>query len=207
MANLVTDAQVKTWLGISDSTEDTLIAYLTAALSKNVRGWCGRSFNVAGADADSARYFRPIDGFDKVLIDDAYSITSVATDDADTGAYATSWASTDWYATPVGGIGRDGVAGWPYTALVALLRRFPDLIRPSVKVLGKWGWSAVPDDVFLACQMLAGEMYRAKSGGFETFTTDAGFTIIRRNALVRDLLEPYRTRKAKNNRYMVAVPT
>ena len=203
MANLVTDDQAREWLNIGDSLDDNLIATLTSAVSQAVRLHLGRSMNVDAAQVASARYFFPADCW-TVNIDDAYEITAVATDDADSGTWATTWSSSDYYALPAGGVGADGQTGWPYTSLRAVeSRTFPYAIRPAVKVTAKWGWSAVPDDVEIACLMLVAEMYKARDGGYETFTSDAGFTQIRRNLVVRDLLEPYRTARASGSRFRV----
>lgn len=204
MTNLVTDAQAKTWLGIGDSTDDTVIGYITAAVSANVRGWCGRSFNITTSDSDTARYFAPLSNT-LVQIDDASTITSVATDDADDGTYSTAWATGDWQARPVGGIGPTSETGWPYSSVVAVESRvFPTVVRPAVKIVGKWGWASLPGDVFLACEMMVAEMFRAKAGGYDTFTSDGGYSTIRRNAIVRDLLAPYRRSTANDARFLVA---
>jgi len=97
-----------------------------------------------------------------------------------------------------------GGSGWPYTSLHAVeSREFPYVARPAVKVTAKWGWEALPDPVSTAVKMLVSEMYKARDGGYDTFTTDGGFTVIRGNRVVRDLLAPYRRGTAGDGRFVV----
>lgn len=205
MPNLITDAEAKAWLNIPDydATDNSVIQTLTAACSQAVRTWCGRSFNVDSTQVASARYFFPISGY-CCPIDDAYEVSAVTTDNGDDGSWSTSWSASDYMLLPYGGVGPQGQTGYPYTELRAVeSREFPCAARPAVKVTAKWGWSALPSDVKLAALMLFGEFYKAKDGGYETFTADSGFTVIRRNAVVRDLLQPYRTMTASDGRFVV----
>lgn len=204
MANLVTDSQAKSWLDIPDAVDDARVAFLTAAASELVRGYCGRSFNVDSAQVASARYFTP-DLYCTVKIDDCYEVTAVATDNGDDGSYGTTWATTDYLLLPPGGQGPYGSTGWPYTGIRAVeAREFPTwTTRPSVKVTGKWGWSSLPSDVTMATLMLVGEMFRAKSGTFEQFNADGSFTPIRQNRQVRDLLQKYKTIQSADARFWV----
>ena len=203
MANLITEAQLKQWLSIDDSADDVVLSLVTAAASQQVRTYCGRSFDVDAAQTASARYYAPSDAF-VTMIDDCWAITEVATDDGDDGTYNFTWQATDWQAQPVGNFGPTGLGGWPYTRIVAVeAATFPIASRPAVKVTGKWGWVALPDDVKMATLMVAAEIFKAKSGGFEVFTADASFTPIRRNMLVRDLLAAYRTATAHDARFVV----
>jgi hypothetical protein len=204
MADLITAAQYKTWASIGDSTDDTVIGYNVIAASQMVRGWCGRSFHVDGAQVASARYFTPIDPY-TVLIDDCYNVSSLATDDADDGAWSTTWATTDYTLSPLDTVGPTGETGWPYTKIRACESAyFPSTTRPTVKLTAKWGWSALPGDVFVAALMVCGELMKSKSGGSEYFTTDGSFTPIRRNVVIRDMLQPYRGRRANDARFLVA---
>jgi hypothetical protein len=203
MANLITEAQLKSWLNIDDSTDDGLLSMITGSASQMVRTYCGRSFEVDTGQTATARYFVPSDEY-VTLIDDCWAVTLVETDDGDDGTYNFTWQATDWQAQPVGNIGPTGLAGWPYTRIVAVeAATFPIAKRPAVKVTAKWGWSALPTEVMNATLMMAAEIYKARSGGFEAFTADASFTPIRRNMLVRDALAPYRTQTAHDARFVV----
>lgn len=203
MTNIVTEAQAKEWLEIADYVDDQRIGFIVASVSDMVANYCGRSFVVDTTQAATARYYRPLDDY-TLPIDDCWAITSVATDDGDNGTWSTTWAATDYYAEPAGGVSAGGQTGWPTTLLRAVeSRTWPIAGRPAAKVTGKWGWQVLPGDVRMAALMLVAEQYRAKSGGFDTFTTDGGFTQIRRNLLVRDLLQPYRRTSANDARFVI----
>jgi hypothetical protein len=141
----------------TDEKDVALTAHISAA-SRKVDQICHRSFASQTAAA-SARYFRPLN-CSTVLIDDAYSITSVAVDEADGGTWATNWPSTDYDTDPANGIGPDGQSGWPTTALHGLgnLSLPTTGYRRAVKVTAKWGWAAVPDVVAEATYLLAARL-------------------------------------------------
>lgn len=203
MALYVTDANLKVWLGITDTNNDAQITAANAGAKAAIDLYCGRNFDVTTSEA---RYYFPLDLW-HVRIDDAATVTAVATDVADDGTWSTVWASSDWYAAPVGGIGPNGKTGWPYTSIVACeARTFPHLIRPSVKVTGTFGWSAVPDDIALAARLYAAELFKLHSAPLGTVWTEGGVDpIIRQNRPLRDLLSPYKTsRSAGDSRFMVA---
>lgn len=205
MADLCSTGDVAQWLGVDDNEDDTTFGWCVTAASQWVRTHCGRSFNVDAAQVASARYFHATAPY-LALVDDCYDSATVvvATDDDDSGSWSTVWASTDFQLNPVGNIGPTGETGWPYTKIVAVEGRlFPCGARTGLKVTAKWGWSALPGDVFTAAIMVASEMHKAKSGGFEVFTADGQFTPTRRNFVVRDLLNPYRTRRANDARFLV----
>lgn len=206
MTDLITLDEAREFLTISDTADDSLIAALVLAASASARNYCGRDFEVDATQSATARYFTPESCF-SAKIDDCWSITAVATDDADDGTWSTSWASTDWYAMSAdkaSGQSPYGGSGWPYTHLHAVeSREFPYVARPALKVTAKWGWTALPSAVNLAVKMLVNEAYKARDGGYDTFTTDGGFTIIRGNRVVRDLLAPYRRGAAGDGRFVI----
>lgn len=203
MAALVYDDEVKQFLSIADSSDDALISAINLAASDEVRQFCGRSFEVSPAQSATARVFSSLTEL-TCYIDDCWSISTVKTDTGDDGTYATTWSASDWHALPSGGIGPTGLAGWPYTTIVSTNNVwFPYSHWPNVQVTAKWGWAALPDAVRLAHLQVCGELYRARTGGYDTYTTDGGFTTIRSNRLVRDLLQPYRRMTAADGRFMV----
>lgn len=205
MADYIDPADVAAALSI-DYTNDAILEAAVTAASNLVASMCGRDFSPV---ASSIRYFVPVDSH-VVPINDASSITAVATDDAADGLYSTSWAVGDWQALPVGGIGPAGQTGWPYTAIVAIeTRMFLNTtfnLRPFVKVTGVWGWTAIPDDVKQATLFLASEMFKAaREAPFGSANmADFGPVTIRGNRRVYDLLAPYKTLKASDGRFLVA---
>jgi hypothetical protein len=204
MTDYTTTQAVRSALDI-DTTDETTLALAVTSASRLIDSMTGRNF---GVTTSAARYFDPLDGY-CVPIDDAATVTAVATDDGATGLYATSWATTDWQAQPVGGIAPSGLTGWPYRAVVAVSGRtfskgFNN--RPVVKVTGTWGWAAVPSDVAMACLMLASEMFKAaREAPFGSAgLADFGPVTIRGNRRVIDLLAPYKTTASSDGRFLVA---
>lgn len=157
MTDYITSANFKTRHGITVATNDArIVAHCTAA-SREVDSICHRRFD--GDSVATARYFPRLSN-SLVLIDDAWEIASVATDDGNAGAYSTAWATTDWYADPPNGVGPNGQSGWPVEALWAVgSRLYPIQDRPAVKVTAKWGWAAVPTDVVEATYLLAHRLF------------------------------------------------
>jgi len=204
MADYIAPADVMAALAIAETDDPTLNQAVSAA-SNLVRDMCGRDF---GTVASSARFFHPLDGY-CCPIDDATTVTVVATDDAGDGLYSTIWAAADWQATPVGNIGPAGQTGWPYTAIVAIESRSftTDLnLRPTVKVTAVWGWGAIPAPIKQATLFVASEMFKAaREAPFGSANlADFGPVLIRGNRRVDQLLAPYKTMAASDGRFLVA---
>jgi hypothetical protein len=204
MTDYTTTQAVRSALDI-DTTDEATLALAVTSASRMIDSMCGRNF---GVTTSAARYFDPADRY-CVPIHDAATVTAVATDDGYTGAYSTTWAVTDWQAQPVGGIAPSGLTGWPLTRIVAISARLftPYPYRPPyVKVTGTWGWAAVPDDVEMACLMLASEMFKAaREAPFGSAgLADFGPVTIRGNKRVVDLLAPYKTTASSDGRFLVA---
>lgn len=194
MSDIITRTQLKTHLGIDvgDTADDATLQWAADTANTKVRNKCKRSFTVDAGQAASARYFKVV-AHDQVWIDDAFEITAVATDDGNDGTWSTAWGTTEWWADPIGGIGPNGLSGWPYTSIcIGGTRCFPRrTFRPGAKITGKWGWTAVPDDVFSATLMFGTELWQAKNGGSSVFTADGTFIPQRRNWAALDLLVPF----------------
>jgi hypothetical protein len=158
MVDYITKANFKARHGITVTTNDARIDAHCTAASREVDSMCGRRFDPDSVA--SARYFFAT-SCDRVVIDDALEITAVAVDPGGTGLYDTTLTvTTDYLATPLGGIGSNGLSGWPTTALLAMGSTwFPLNQRPSVKVTAKWGWTAVPADIVEATYLIAHRLY------------------------------------------------
>lgn len=205
MANYVTTEQVRVALVDQGELEETILSLVAAGVTSWIDAQCGRNFNVTTSEA---RYFDPTDAY-CVQIDDAATVTAVATDDAADGTYSTSWSSSDWQAQPVGGHGPAGQSGWPFRSVVAVnSRTFYKGVnrRPVVKVTGTWGWSAVPADIKVAALMVTEEMYKAvREAPFGTAgLSDFGPITIRGNRRVQEILQPYKRMAAADGRFLVA---
>jgi hypothetical protein len=203
VADYCTPEDVKIAFDVA-STDDQSLQLAVTGASRLIDSMCGRTFSLT---TSASRYFDPTDAY-CVRIDDAATITAVATDDGADGTYSTSWAAGDWQGQPVGGFGPHAGTGWPFTALVAVSgRTFSKGMnrRPVVRVTGTWGWAAVPEDVHQACVFLASEMFKAREAPLGTAgMTDFGPITIRGNRRVVDLLAPFKRVSAADGRFLVA---
>jgi hypothetical protein len=200
MANeYATTAQLKTYLGITDSTDDTLLGSLNTAASRAIDNYSGQTFYAAAA---SDRQFLATDMY--CLQVDPMSVTpvSVSIDYGQDGTFETTLTVTTQYIVePYNGIVA-GVAGFPYTKirLVGGLF-FPPAYwgRPQVKVNAAWGWATVPDPVYVASLQVAAEMWKRKDAPFGVLE-GVEFGPLRLSAdafkSVSSLLRPYRTGSA-----------
>jgi len=144
--------------------------------------------------AATARRFAPASGC-VVRVDDFHTTDGliVAVDYGDDGTFEQVLSATDYELEPVNGV-VDGEAGWPYMAirLVSGLT-FPAYSRrKSVQVTAKWGWTAVPDPVVEATEVIAAELFKMGDAplgvaGFGEF----GVVRVRSNPKAAEMLAPY----------------
>lgn len=166
----VTAAQLKTRLGISDSTDDTAITSAVNAASRWIDIFCNRrvfGFNVA--TAATARVYRPSTLY-RTLVDDISATTSlvVKVDQGQDGTYETTWTNdTHFLLEPLDAVVATGNSR-PYTSITTIeSNSFPrHYRRPSVQVTALWGWPAVPALVTEACYQLGEETFKLKDAPF-----------------------------------------
>lgn len=187
-----TTADVKMYLGVTTSTDDTLIAGLVAQAEAAINAATQRIFD---ASTDSTHYLdavADVDGRTLLLRDDLASITSIVNGDGTTvtsGQYVTNPRNeAPYYSIRL--LASSGVT-WGYTT-------DPE---DAIAVTGKWAYSTTaPYDIQQACTRLAAWMYRQR----ENRTGDDDRTIIAGNATllpstvpsdIRTLLAPYRRRR------------
>jgi hypothetical protein len=190
--DLITLAQLKTRLGVSDTTDDTLFTNVIRAATSGINHACGRDFQQAASV--SARRYRPI-ACDMVITHDFHTTTGliVKTDDGDDGTYETTLSSADYELDPIDGI-VNGQTGWPYTAIRLVNgSRFPHGLRHTVQVTAAWGWAAVPASITEAAYVLSEDIAKLRDapfgvGGFGEF----GRIRARENPHVAMLINDYR---------------
>lgn len=193
---IISASDLKTWMGISDSNDDTLITTAASAACTWVIQTCGRSFEVTASGSESSRVFRPKSH--TLCVTDDFSSTvnlTVSLDGGDDGTYETALTlNTDYIVEPLNGL-EDGLTV-PYRKLRATSWLFDTCATiPSVQVTARWGWAAVPDAVKQAALIEGARIAkRSKSpegvlGGFQDF----GATPIRQKADpdAMSLLRPY----------------
>ena len=167
MANeYATSAELKATLSLSsESFADADIALALTAASRAIDSVCDRRF-WADADATQVRYYSPIDGR-RVWTDDIVTLTSFQTDPGGDGTFEETWTlNTDFTLEPLNA----AADGWPWTSVRVHPRTafyLPITYPRSVKVTGKFGWSAVPDAVKQATKIVAAKLVmRARQAPF-----------------------------------------
>lgn len=158
---------MKTFLSITDSSDDTLLEGFIESASRSIDRIANRRF-YADAAASARKYRAYNDLF--VYVDDISSTTGliVKIDDDGDGTFETTLTiNTDFLVEPLTAASKDR----PFTQLTMVNTSFtwpifPGLfsngLRPGVEVTAKWGWPAVPDDIETACQILTADLYKRK---------------------------------------------
>lgn len=162
--------QLKTWIGVgtADTIDDSIFEMAIESASRMVDDDCDRVFYPSGTAV--ARVFVPTDNY-VAHIDDAISISAVATDPDGTGVYSTAWTvGSDYQVEPLNGI--SGGQAWPITRIRAIgSKSFPTSVYPysaefgeaTLRVTGQWGFgTAAPIAITQATLILAARI--AKRG-------------------------------------------
>ena len=203
----VTLVELKDYLGVTDTEDDTVLTSSLAAASAGINDVCGRQFNDAGVV--TARVFRPRDREVCRVDDFSTSIGLVVKTDLDgDGVFEQTWTAADYELQPLNGVVA-GVPGWPYEKIVAVGSSlyFP-CGRPgytaawrghwstrraaSVQVSAQWGWYAVPEAVKTVCKITAAELSKLKDAPFGVAGFDQyGAVRVRANPVAMRYLGPY----------------
>jgi hypothetical protein len=198
MTDYATRAEAKAIVGIasSDTTEDTLIDSLITAASSAIDQYCDRPAGF-GPQGSQTRYYTASEYY-TVDIDDLISLTSLATDDGIDGTYNQSWASGTFNLTPYNA----ALDGRPYTGIESSdtsVLNFPKHSTKGVRVIGTWGWSAIPAAVKQACLLEVAKLYASRNAPFGVIGAgDAGGVTrmtTRMHPAAVALLDQYRNRK------------
>ena len=182
---------IKSYMRITDTTEDALITTAAGVASRTIEKICGRQFNKA--TSATARVFAP--QYQNLAVIDDFHTTSgliVAVDYGDDGTYDTTLTSADYTLEPINGV-VDGELGWPFWRIRLVNTVFPSSsAHGSLQVTAQWGWTAVPDPITLSCVYLAEEAYKLKGAPFGVANTDQfGPIRVRNNPKIMSWLAPY----------------
>ncbi len=186
-----TTAELKAYLAITDSTDDTLLGDALSSASRLIEQHCNRQFNKT--TSASARVYYA-DTCYRVAVDDFHTTTDLVVkySTGDDGTYDTTLTTADYQLLPLNGI-VNGEQGWPYSRIVTQTAILPAAVRPQVQVTAQWGWTAVPAAVKRACIQMAEEIYKLKGAPFGVAGMDQfGPIRIRENQRVSAMLAPYR---------------
>ena len=160
-------AEIKAYMSISDSTDDTLLENLVESASRSIDRIANRRFYLDATA--SARLYRAYSNI-FVFVDDIGTTSSlvVKTDEDGNGTYSkTLTLNTDYILDPL----TSQSLNRPFTQLTMVSNTeswpiFPGLtsngLRPGVQVTARWGWPSVPDDLNMACLILTADLYKRK---------------------------------------------
>jgi hypothetical protein len=179
-------SELKTWLGITGSTDDARLELAIEGASRAIDAECSRRFFATTL----TKYFEATAPMRVDFDDDLLSVTSVDIDLTGLRAY-TALSVTDYELEPE-------VA--PYRqAYIApgSSQSFPVEQRRAVRVVGSWGYNATgshPQAINRACLILATRYFKRKDAPFGVLgTPELGFMrVTSRDPEVRALLQPYR---------------
>ena len=191
-------AEFKSALGIAtaDTADDTPLQSVLDATDALIDLYTDRKQGFG--TATETRYYTATE-WQYTIIDDLVSITTLTTDDNGDGTYPTTWtAGTDYNLAP----GNAALDGWPYTQInvsVTYPRNFPRDVYRGVKVVGVFGWPAVPPAVKQAALIQAGAVWSSRTSPFGVIgSADLGGILRQTRALhpeAQVLLEAYRRRE------------
>lgn len=185
-------AELKDSLQIEDSTDNASLEAAIMSASRMIDNYTQRFFYKDGTvAAPVTRYYTPQDAYD-LNIDDIVSVTSVATDNDLEFLYTTVWATSDFVVEPI----NNPRKGWPFTRMIAVgAYVWPFNIPQSVKIVGVWGWSSVPQEIQLAAKIQASRLFIRRQSPFGIAGTPELGTVRLSSRLdpdVETLLRPFR---------------
>ena len=148
-------AEIKASARITDSVDDTLLELAVESASRMVDSYTQRYFYNAGT---ATRLFAPQDSYVSE-IDDLITLTTLQTSDGDD--FGTTWAAKDYQLEPLNG-NVDGLTGHPATRIRAVDDFLFNVLdgEATVRVVGVWGWSAVPTAVKQATVIQAARIFK-----------------------------------------------
>ena len=190
----ITLVELKAYLGITGSANDTQLTDAAAVATRAVEQHCERQFNKT--TSASARVFYP-ETCRRAKVDDFHTTTGlvIATDNGDDGTFETTWTTTDYQLEPLNGM-VDGESGWPYYTIRT--RSTGANLLPvtgsgaPLQVTAQWGWTAVPVGVKQATYYLAVDLFKLRETQFGVMgTNEWGLVRVRDNPKAMALLAPY----------------
>jgi hypothetical protein len=192
MSNYATLSQVKSALRITDQIDDSLLNTSIAAASRYIEGYCDRKF--VKASLGTAIYI-PTGRMDDLIVDDLTAVTSIEIDEDLDETFVTTLRPIDFLLLPVNA--RSGGLDFPYTRIRPQEDGYwPTAYgRATVRIVGQFGWPAVPDAVREATILQAARLFTRLDSplGIAGFGDMGAMRVsFRGDPDVMMLLEPYR---------------
>ncbi len=155
--------QVKLRLDRTDSSDDTALESCIEAASRAIDALCDRRF---WSESEATRYYTA-EFSDWLPVDDLQSITTISVDADGDRTYEANLSPSDYDLEPVNAP-LTGIA-FPYTSIRTRFTSsyyFPAGIRHGVKIVGNFGWSAVPIGITEATIIQATRLYHRKDSPY-----------------------------------------
>lgn len=146
-----TAAELKSWLHVADTDDDTLMAIWVTTASRAVDSWARRQFGRV-ASAESRTYDTVWDRVDETyvaVIDDVDDVTELAVTDSNGDAV------TSYTLQPVNALKK----GKPYERMVTAT-------KGPLTISALWGWTAVPSAVKNATLLQAARLANRRSSPY-----------------------------------------
>lgn len=184
-----TDGLKKT-LGVTGTPLNDDLDAAAFAASDAIDEMCGSTFALSDGSNDEVRTFTPR-GPGLVVFPDLASLTELAVDRGDNGAFAEVWTEgTDFVL-----VQRDSPReGAPYQWARARQRRWFPLYEQSVRITGRFGWETTPAAIVEAAGLLATQLFKRKreaTFGIVQFNAEVAARIARTDPHICMLLDPY----------------
>lgn len=157
----VTRAELKTELGISVTTYDDRIDIIIGAVSRAIDS----IKNTRYYTTSETRYYTASSPYCDLEIDDLTTLTTLSLDFTGDGTYETSWTNgTEFTLEPI----NNPLENKPYRTISLRPQSgsYFSCYRNAIKVVGSFGWSAIPVLISQAALMLAMRIYSRKDAPF-----------------------------------------
>ena len=189
-------AELKSSLGITDSTDDTPLQSCLDAADQLINNYVDTKVGF-GVTSSQTRYYTA-ERSDYVLTDPIVTVTTLATDLNGDGTYSQTWSASDYVLAPRNA----ALNSRPYTEIDASPFSGSTLNFPTsylgVKVVGTFGWPSVPAAVKQAALIQAGAIWASRTAPFGAIGGEQLGGVIRMSAALhpeaRALLDAYRLR-------------
>ena len=147
--------EVKNSLRLTDNIDDALLETAIESASRMIDGFTARTFSNAGT---AVRNFAATDEIN-LIIDDAITVTEVASTDEVGGTY-TIWDVTDYQLEPINS--RSDGLYMPYTGIRAVNDYLWPVVdqQALVRITATWGFPAVPIAVKQATIIQSSRLYK-----------------------------------------------
>lgn len=148
---------------------NALIERAINAVSRAIDNYCGFPKRRFWKDVTPTAHDYVTDNFDSIYVSDISSKVGlvVQTDDGNDGTFSTTWGVNDYSLRPMNADVNGAAFAW--TSLrVTGARYFPvsRTGRPTVRITGLHGWSAIPDEVAQACVIRSTSIVKRKDAPF-----------------------------------------